>query len=73
MLLPNGKECVDMRKEPCYMEFNTSTLKCGQPMSNRQTKMVCCCSMGVSFISSVLFNSKRQLSNVLYQSIASLG
>ncbi|XP_073977329.1 fibrillin-2-like isoform X3 [Rhodnius prolixus] len=44
MLLPNGKECVDMRKEQCYMEYVDGT--CAHPMSNHQTKMVCCCSMG---------------------------
>ncbi|XP_014244418.1 fibrillin-2-like [Cimex lectularius] len=44
MLLPNGKECVDMRKEYCYMEYSHG--KCEHPMSNQQTKMVCCCSMG---------------------------
>lgn len=38
------EECVDMRKEQCYMEYVDGT--CAHPMSNHQTKMVCCCSMG---------------------------
>lgn len=37
-------ECVDMRKEPCYM--NWSRWSCSTPMSQNQTKKVCCCSMG---------------------------
>ncbi|XP_035710508.1 fibrillin-2 isoform X2 [Folsomia candida] len=49
MLLPSERECVDMRKEPCYMDFNTTTLQCGHPMSSRQTKMLCCCSMGAAW------------------------
>jgi len=35
-----------MRKEPCYMVFNSTSLRCSKPMSQKQTKMLCCCSMG---------------------------
>ncbi|XP_054288254.1 fibrillin-2-like [Macrosteles quadrilineatus] len=44
MLLPNGKECVDMRKELCYLSYEGG--RCTQPMTNEQTRMLCCCSMG---------------------------
>ncbi|RZF38291.1 hypothetical protein LSTR_LSTR007889 [Laodelphax striatellus] len=47
MPLPNSKGCVDMRKEECYMEFAGG--KCSSPMSNEQTKIVCCCSMGAAW------------------------
>ena len=33
-----------MRKEICYMETNGH--QCSQPMSQSQTKKLCCCSMG---------------------------
>jgi len=39
-----------MRKEPCFMEFNVTSLKCAHPMGSRQTRMLCCCSMGFFFI-----------------------
>lgn len=38
------EECVDMRKEKCYLEYTDG--QCLHPMTNRQTRMVCCCSMG---------------------------
>ncbi|KAG8223124.1 hypothetical protein J437_LFUL000545 [Ladona fulva] len=44
MLMPNGKECVDMRKEQCFLHYSNGV--CTQPMSQEQTRMVCCCSMG---------------------------
>lgn len=40
-------ECVDMRKELCYMNFTDSS--CANPMSQPQTLMVCCCSMGAGW------------------------
>uniref|UniRef100_A0A8D8X304 Fibrillin-2 n=1 Tax=Cacopsylla melanoneura TaxID=428564 RepID=A0A8D8X304_9HEMI len=44
MLLPSGKECIDMRREYCYLNYTDGI--CSLPMSNEQTRMVCCCSMG---------------------------
>lgn len=38
------EECVDMRKELCYLSFTDG--QCSQPMTNEQTRMLCCCSMG---------------------------
>jgi len=53
---PYVDECADMRKEMCFMEFNKSTLTCAQPMSNKQTKMLCCCSMGNTYLTLLLNN-----------------
>lgn len=47
MLMPNGRECIDMRKEPCYMSYINNT--CINAMSQSQTKMLCCCSMGAAW------------------------
>ncbi|XP_050520393.1 fibrillin-2-like isoform X2 [Daktulosphaira vitifoliae] len=44
MLLSNGKECVDMRKENCFLNYTSD--QCTAPMTNIQTRMICCCSMG---------------------------
>lgn len=38
------EECVDMRKELCYLSYTDG--HCSQPMTNEQTRMLCCCSMG---------------------------
>ena len=45
MLMPNGRDCVDMRRETCYMKYTNQT-GCSKPMQTDQTKIVCCCSMG---------------------------
>nr|CAI5820598.1 unnamed protein product [Callosobruchus analis] len=37
-------ECVDMRKDLCYLNY--SRWRCTTPMTQNQTKKVCCCSMG---------------------------
>ena len=47
MLAPDGAECVDMRKELCYMKYSQDN--CSAPMSQPQTRMVCCCSMGAGW------------------------
>nr|XP_018912347.1 PREDICTED: fibrillin-2-like [Bemisia tabaci]XP_018912348.1 PREDICTED: fibrillin-2-like [Bemisia tabaci] len=47
VLLPNGKECVDMRKDQCYLNYSDE--QCSLPMSNPQTRMLCCCSMGLAW------------------------
>ena len=47
MLSPDGLQCIDMRKENCYMEYDNST--CLSPMTRPQTRMVCCCSMGAAW------------------------
>ena len=47
MLSPDGNECVDMRKENCFMQYANGT--CSSPMSQPQTRMVCCCSMGAGW------------------------
>ena len=47
MLAPDGNECVDMRKELCYMGYSQDN--CSAPMSQPQTRMVCCCSMGAGW------------------------
>ncbi|XP_018328225.1 fibrillin-2 isoform X2 [Agrilus planipennis] len=44
MPLPGGRECVDMRKDICYLSY--SRWRCSTPMTQNQTKKVCCCSMG---------------------------
>ncbi|XP_017775669.1 PREDICTED: fibrillin-2-like [Nicrophorus vespilloides] len=44
MSLPGKKQCVDMRKDFCYMNYERWT--CSLPMSQNQTKKICCCSMG---------------------------
>lgn len=33
-----------MRKEQCFLQYVNN--QCAQPMSQDQTRMVCCCSMG---------------------------
>lgn len=38
------EECVDMRRDLCFLDY--SSWRCSQPMSQNQTKKVCCCSMG---------------------------
>ena len=40
-------ECVDMRKELCYMSYANN--KCTNAMTQPQSKMVCCCSMGAAW------------------------
>ena len=47
VLLPGGRECVDMRKELCYMSYSTG--ECANAMTQPQTRMVCCCSMGAAW------------------------
>lgn len=37
-------ECVDMRKDLCFLSYNN--WRCTHPMTQNQTKKVCCCSMG---------------------------
>ena len=44
MLASDGRGCIDMRKESCYMSFAEGA--CDQPMTRPQTRVVCCCSMG---------------------------
>ncbi|XP_050313522.1 fibrillin-2-like [Anthonomus grandis grandis] len=44
MPLPGRRECVDMRKDICYLNY--SRWQCATPMTQNQTKKVCCCSMG---------------------------
>ncbi|XP_026682343.1 fibrillin-2-like, partial [Diaphorina citri] len=41
------EECIDMRRELCYLNYTDGL--CSLPMSNEQTRMVCCCSMGQSW------------------------
>ncbi|GJQ88324.1 hypothetical protein Trydic_g3801 [Trypoxylus dichotomus] len=38
------KECVDMRRDLCFLDY--ANWRCSHPMSQNQTKKVCCCSMG---------------------------
>lgn len=45
--LSRAEECVDMRKELCYMSYADSN--CSNAMSQPQTRMVCCCSMGAAW------------------------
>lgn len=40
------EECIDTRREECYLNYNENKNVCSQPMSNVQTRMICCCSMG---------------------------
>ncbi|KAF7284743.1 hypothetical protein GWI33_021612 [Rhynchophorus ferrugineus] len=47
MPLPGRRECVDMRKDICYLSYNR--WKCSTPMTQNQTKKVCCCSMGLAW------------------------
>ena len=47
MSMPGGKECVDMRKELCYVNYESG--QCFNPMIHPQTKMLCCCSMGAAW------------------------
>ncbi|XP_065222296.1 fibrillin-2-like [Planococcus citri] len=44
MVRPDGKECIDIRKEQCYLNYTQNM--CSEAMSNTQTRMMCCCSMG---------------------------
>lgn len=39
-----AEECVDMRKDNCFLNYTNG--QCSVPMSNSQTRMICCCSMG---------------------------
>jgi hypothetical protein len=43
------QECIDMRKETCYISHPGAISGCGQPMSRPQTRVVCCCSMGTAW------------------------
>ncbi|KAF6210291.1 hypothetical protein GE061_013395 [Apolygus lucorum] len=52
MQRPNGKECIDQRKGNCYMGYEDG--QCSHPMTNEQTKMICCCSMGAAWGESCL-------------------
>ncbi len=36
MLAPDGRECIDMRKETCYMGFYEG--QCSKPMTRSQVK-----------------------------------
>ena len=36
-----------MRKELCYMNYTNNA--CGNAMTQPQTRMVCCCSMGAAW------------------------
>ena len=47
MLAPDGQQCVDMRKEVCFMKYSRDN--CSAPMSQPQTRLVCCCSMGAGW------------------------
>ena len=47
MLLPNRAECIDMREEPCFMEYEDGV--CTLPMRMDITRMKCCCSMGAAW------------------------
>ncbi|XP_066993764.2 fibrillin-2 [Anabrus simplex] len=47
MPVSGGKECVDMRKDQCFMECENGD--CSHPMSQNQTRKVCCCSMGAAW------------------------
>lgn len=42
-----SEECVDMRKESCYLNYESG--ECFNPMMHPQTKMLCCCSMGAAW------------------------
>ncbi|KAB0800679.1 hypothetical protein PPYR_06418 [Photinus pyralis] len=44
MPLPGGRECVDMRRDVCFLNYSRWT--CSLPMTQNQTKKLCCCSMG---------------------------
>lgn len=44
ILIPLSEECVDMRKELCFL--SNSGRQCKDPMSQPQTRRLCCCSMG---------------------------
>ncbi|CAH1374115.1 unnamed protein product [Tenebrio molitor] len=44
MPLPGRRECVDMRKDLCFLNY--SRWRCSTPMTQNQTRKVCCCSMG---------------------------
>ncbi|CAH0559244.1 unnamed protein product [Brassicogethes aeneus] len=44
MPLPGRRECVDMRKDLCFLDYNR--WRCSTPMTQNQTKKLCCCSMG---------------------------
>lgn len=46
-LLPNRAECIDMREETCFMEYDDGV--CSMPMRSSITKMKCCCSMGAAW------------------------
>ena len=47
MLASDGRGCIDMRKESCYMSFSEGV--CSKAMTRPQTRVVCCCSMGVAW------------------------
>ena len=49
MLSSDGQECVDMRKEMCFMTAAPNGANCSKAMSLPQTKVVCCCSMGAAW------------------------
>lgn len=38
------EECVDMRKDLCFLNYDGG--ECSTPMTESQSKKVCCCSMG---------------------------
>ncbi|XP_072384771.1 fibrillin-1-like [Diabrotica undecimpunctata] len=44
MPMPGRRECVDMRKDLCFLNY--SRWRCSTPMTQNQTRKLCCCSMG---------------------------
>lgn len=44
IFFPITAECVDMRKDICYLHYNR--YGCTTPMSQNTTRKLCCCSMG---------------------------
>ncbi|XP_071115970.1 fibrillin-2-like [Haliotis cracherodii] len=52
--MDGGRDCLDMRKGNCYMEYLNTTrppyqVICEKPMSKQLTKRQCCCTIGAAW------------------------
>ncbi len=42
----NGRQCVDMKQDSCYIQYSIANQTCQQPLTTDMTKKMCCCSVG---------------------------
>ncbi|XP_055956124.1 fibrillin-2 [Patella vulgata] len=54
MPMNGGRDCMDMRKESCFLEYLNTTRRpfrsiCENPVSSNLTKRQCCCTVGAAW------------------------